>query len=213
MQIFECEQGSDEWVQARLGIPTASQFATVLASGKGGGESVTRKAYLYKLAGEIITGEPMDNYTNAYMDRGHEQEPEARSLYSFITDETVTPIGFIREGGAGCSPDALVGDDGVLEVKTCLPHIMVGYVLKGQFPPEHKAQTQGALWITGRKWVDIAIYHPKMPLFVRRAERDETYIEILAAEIARFNRELAEIVERVQGRSTPIREALERSLA
>lgn len=196
--ILTCEQGADEWRQARAGIPTASSFATVLAKGKGGSESKTRQTYLYKLAGEVITGEPMESYSNAHMERGHEMEPEARKLYEFMEDQTVQQVGFIRSGRAGCSPDGLIGDDGMAEIKTKLPHIMVAAIMRDDPPPEHRAQLQGQLWIAEREWVDFCAYWPGFPLVTRRVHRDEAYIKTLAEAVDQFNVELDEIVSKVR---------------
>jgi hypothetical protein len=179
-----------------MGLPTASEFATVMASDKGGGESKTRRTYMLKLAGEILTGEPMENYSNAHMERGKDMEDEARNLYSFITDAEPERVGFIINGPKGCSPDSLLGSSGMLEVKTKLPHLLLDVLIKDQFPPEHKAQCQGALWVAEREWIDIAVYWPKLPLFVKRAYRDEPYIASLVAAVDDFNTELHEIVAR-----------------
>lgn len=179
-----------------MAAPTSSMFHAVLAKGK---EGRMRKVYMYKLAGERLTGEPMDMYTNSYMERGHEMEPDARNLYALMHDAEPELVGFIKRGEeAGCSPDSLIGEDGLLEIKTALPHILIEYILKDEFPPAHKAQCQGALWVSGRQWIDIAVYWPSLPLFVKRAARDEDYITALAGEVARFNTELAEIVEKVR---------------
>jgi hypothetical protein len=194
MQIFDCQQGSLEWFQARMGIPTASQFATVMASGRGGAESKTRKTYLYKLAGEILTGEPMDSFSNHHTDRGHEMEPEARRYYAFQKDANPQLVGFIRNATAGASPDSLVGGDGLLEIKTKLPHILLDVLERGDFPAEHKAQCQGQLWVSEREWIDLVCYWPKMPCHIVRAYRDETYIKEIAAAVDQFNSELAEVV-------------------
>src|SRR5882724_3947159 len=140
VEVIDCEQGTDSWRKCRLGIPTASRFKTVLASGKDGGDSVTRKDYLYRLVGETLTGEPMEEYSNSAMDRGTEMEPEARSYYAFTTGYDLQRVGFIRNGQKGCSPDSLIGADGMCEFKTALPHILIDKLLKGTFPPEHKAQ-------------------------------------------------------------------------
>lgn len=198
MEIFTCEQGSADWFAARSGIPTASEFHTVMASGKGGGESKTRRTYLMKLAGEIITGEPAESYTNGNMERGHEMEPEARSTYAFMTDVEPQIVGFIRSGDTGCSPDALIGTNGMLEVKTNAPHILIDRLLRDEFPPEYKAQCQGALWIAEREWIDLACYWPKLPIFIKRAHRDEAYIRELSEAVDYFNAELENIVERVR---------------
>lgn len=197
VEIIQCDQNSEHWMRARLGIPTASAFSTILAKGKGGGESLTRKKYLYQLAGERITNEPAENFSNAYMQRGHDMEDEARKFYSFMTDAEPQLVGFIRNGPNGCSPDSLIGDAGVLEIKTKQPNVLIEAILRDDFPPEHKAQCQGILWIAEREWCDLFAYWPKMPPFIWRAERDNGYIANLAGEVARFNDELDALVEKL----------------
>lgn len=194
MQIMDCEQGSPEWFAARAGIPTASQLSTVMASGRGGAESKTRRTYMLKLAGEIITGDPMDSFSNAHTERGHEMEPEARNFYAFRHDVDPQLIGFIRNGNAGASPDSLIGENGLLEIKTKLPHLLIDVTLRGEFPTDHKAQCQGQLWIAEREWIDLICYWPKMEPFIARAYRDEEYIKQLARAVDQFNDELAEII-------------------
>ena len=201
MNIIECQQGSPEWYRARMGLPTASEFATILAKGRGGGERKTRRTYMLKLAGEILTGDPMENYTNAHMERGKIMEDEARNLYCFLRDADPNRVGFIVNGPKGCSPDSLIGENGMLEIKTQLPHLLIDTHLSDDFPSEHKAQCQGALWVAEREWIDIAIYWPKLPLFIKRAFRDEQYIADLAGAVEVFNHELAEIVAKVKSLS------------
>lgn len=193
-EIINCAQYSEAWWQCRLGIPSSSEFATVLARGRDGGASVTRKTYLYKLAGEIITGKAAENYSNAHMERGHEMEAAAREAYAIISDEVPEPVGFIRNGRAGASPDSLIGTNGLLELKTKLPHILIEVILRNDLPPEHKAQCQGQLWVSEREWLDFAAYWPGMPPFVRRVKRDEKYIQSLASAVETFNDELDYIV-------------------
>lgn len=203
-EVFTCEQNSDEWYRLRAGIPTSSEFATVMAEGKGkdgkktGRESATRMTYMRKLCGEIITGEPMENYSNWHMERGREMEPEARAMYAFTTDAEPELVGFIRNGNKGASPDALLGGDGLLEIKTKLPHLLIDCILKGAFPPEHMAQCQGQLWVAEREWLDLVCYWPRMPLFVKRLYRDEKYIEGLSAAVDQFCTELLDMVARVK---------------
>ena len=103
LQVFHCEQNSEEWVRARLGIPTASEFKSILAKGEG----KMRRTYLHKLAGERLTGEPADSYSNAHMERGHAMEDEARRLYAFMADVEPQRVGFVRNGNVGCLHDAL----------------------------------------------------------------------------------------------------------
>jgi hypothetical protein len=197
VEIFtDIEQNSEAWLRVRAGIPTASQFSTVLAKGEG----KTRRTYMLKLAGEIITGEPMESFSNVHTERGHEFEPEARDLYAFQTGELLERVAFIKNGRAGCSPDSLIGTDGGAEIKTKLPHLLAEVILRDEAPPEHKAQVQGTLWLTERQWWDIVIYWPRMPLFVKRVFRDEPYIQRLATEVDRFNAELDEVVAQIRRR-------------
>lgn len=201
IEIHDMPQGTPEWHQVRLGIPTASMFGTVMAKGKDGGASVTRRTYLMKLAGEILTGEPCENYTNGHMERGKLMEAEARSYYEFISDDPVRQIGFIRNGAKGASPDSLVGEAGMLEIKTAFPHILGEILLKDNFPPEHMPQAQGNLWVAEREWLDIVIYWPSMPKFIKRVRRDDAYIAKLAAAVDEFNAELSEIVHRLRSKA------------
>lgn len=198
IEVFNCEQRSPEWFACRAGIPTASEFSTVMASGKSGGPSVTRAKYMRQLAGEIITGEPMESYTNAFMERGRMMEEEARNFYAFVADAPVVQVGFLRNGDKGCSPDALVGDAGMVEIKTAAPHILIEALMRDEPPPEHKAQCQGNLWVAEREWIDLELYWPKMPTMVKRLTRDEPYIKVLDLAVRIFNEELQALVAKVR---------------
>jgi hypothetical protein len=198
MEIHECEQGSEEWFRIRMGIPTASEFHTVMATGRSGGESKTRRTYMLKLAGEILTGVPMDSFSNGHTERGKEMEPDARNLYAFMRDVEPQVVGFIRNGQKGCSPDSLVNGNGMVEIKTKLPHLQVDCLLNDRVPPEHKAQCQGALWVAEREWIDFVSYWPGLPLFVIRESRDDEYIAKLATAVDEFNDELAHMVARIR---------------
>jgi hypothetical protein len=198
MEILDCDQGTDEWFAARLGIPTASEFHTVLAVGPKGGKSVGRVDYLNKLAGEILTGEPMTSYVNADMERGKIMEDEARDLYAFQTGADLRRVGFIRNGEKGASPDSLIGEDGGLEIKSAAAHVQIKRLLSDDLPSEHKAQVQGSLWVAERQWWDFISYCPKLPLFIKRVHRDEPYIAKLANEVDLFNTELRQTVEYIR---------------
>lgn len=198
LQIFDCEQGTPEWYACRAGIPTASEFDTVLAKGKGGGESKTRRTYMLKLIGERLTGAPMYSYSNDHMERGKEMEQEARDLYSLLSEVELVRVGFMRRGDAGASPDSLVGDNGLLEIKTKLAHLQLECLLNDELPSEHRAQCQGQLWISGREWLDFVSYWPGLPLFGKRVFRDEPYIARLKVEVDAFNSEMLELIERVK---------------
>lgn len=190
LKIFDCVQGEPEWFECRRGIVTASRFADVLAKGQG----ITRRKYLYTLAGEVLTGEYAESYSNAHMERGHEMEADAVNLYAFQRDVEPLTVGFMRCGRAGCSPDRLLGTDGMLEAKSKLPHLQLEVLERDDLPPEHKAQVQGQLWVSGREWCDFVSYWPRLPLFVKRVDRDEKYIATLAQAVADFVGELDALV-------------------
>lgn len=195
IQIFDnIEQGTEEWRRVRAGIPTASQFSAILAKGEG----KTRKKYMLQLAAELITGEPGETYNNAFMDRGKAMEDDARQFYCFTRSIEPRRVGFVRNGDVGCSPDSLLGEDGILEIKTQKADLLIETLLKDGFPPEHKAQCQGSLWVTGRDYIDICVYWPGMPKLIKRATPDTAYIDNLKSEIARFTDELSDIVSRIR---------------
>ena len=169
-----------------------------MAVGKKGGKSLTRVAYLNKLVGEIMTGEPMSNYVSLDMERGKLMEDEARDLYAFSRDVDLDRVGFVRNGNAGASPDSLIGSSGGLEIKSAAAHIQIERLLADELPSEHVAQVQGNLWICEREWWDFVSYCPKLPMFVKRVKRDEEYIKKLALGVELFNIELRQTVEYIQ---------------
>jgi len=199
LEIFETlEQGSEEWRRLRAGLPTASEFKNIMAVSA---ERTMRTDYMRRLAAEILTGEPIEGFSgNNDTKRGHEQEDSARRGYCFITDAEVKQIGFARdlEKGAGASPDGLIGDDGGLEIKSMRADLLVGVIDADVFPSTHYWQVMGNMWITGRRWWDIAIYAPKMRLFTKRLERDPEKCAALAKEVRLFNSETAALVARIR---------------
>lgn len=209
--IFNCKQGTPEWRQCRLGIPTASEFHSVLAKGEG----KTRRKYMMRLIGERLTGESLEEFSNVHTERGHLLEAEARGLYSFDVAEELTQVGFVRNasvyGSIGCSPDSLVGAEGLLEVKTKLPHLQLEVLLLDRIPPEHVAQCQGALFVTGRKWLDFVSYWPGLPLFVKRVYPDPEYFVALETALTAFEDEIKVLMAKLPpfGTSRLPRRALE----
>lgn len=199
MEIFDVEQGSEEWYALRRGIPTASMFSVLMAKG----EQKGRTTYLYKLAGERLCGENMENFTNAAMEHGKLIEPELLAHYTFVRDCEPMLVGFIRNGKCGCSPDALIGDDGMLEIKRAAPHILIPMRLKAMadpnyFPPEHFAQCQGCLMVSDSKWCDLLVGYPKMKSLIVRTYRDEPYIQQLRDAIDLFDLELRRLTEKLR---------------
>lgn len=199
-------QGTDAWKQDRCGNATASEFCSILAKGQG----KTRAAYLRRLVAERLTGKPSESsYRNAHMDRGNEQEPEARAAYEAETGNLVLQAGFLkhRELAAGCSPDGLIEIDGGAEIKCVIPTVQLDTILSGSYPSEHKAQVQGNLWITGRAWWDFCSYSPdfkdeRLRLYIFRVERDEEYIAKLEKEVRGFLLEVDYMVDCLLGRDS-----------
>lgn len=203
VEIINCEQGTPEWHEARRGIVTASNFSKILAKGEG----KTRATYMRTLAGEIITGEAHEGYKSAAMERGNLMEAEARRFYSLMNDCDPEQVGFIRNGKTGYSPDSLIGADGLLEIKTQQPDLLIETIERDTFPSVHMAQCQGGLWVAEREWIELVVYWPKMPPFTKRLYRDEAYIASLASAVGIFHVELQEMVERIRRYGQPMREA------
>lgn len=179
MRIDQHEQGSPEWLAARLGIPSASMFAKIVTTK--GAWSTSADTYINQLVAERLTGEREEVFQSHHMIRGTELEPDARDLYSLMTDSEVTEVGFCLHDtlAAGCSPDGLIGEDGGLEIKCPAPSTHVEYLRGGVLPSKYKQQVMGCLWITGREWWDFVSYHPTMKPLIVRVERDEEYIAAL----------------------------------
>ncbi|WP_017196013.1 lambda exonuclease family protein [Bartonella birtlesii] len=198
--IVDCIQGTEEWQKVRNGLITASLFEMVMAQKKHGQKTTRYHSVMMKLAGERITGKNVDEGTTLSMRRGSELEPSARALYATLTHTEPEIIGFVLadDRKKGFSPDAFVGKNGLLEIKTKKPEILIPYFTQKGFPEEHKAQCQGGLWIAQREWVDLMIYWPDMPPLIKRAYRDEAYIRRLESEISRFNEALEMMVGQIK---------------
>lgn len=209
IEIIQCDQGTEDWFKARLGLPTASNFATVMAKGEG----KTRSAYLLKLVGEILTGEPTEGFSNEHTERGQAQEDDARNKYAAFAELDPERVGFIRNGNKGASPDSLIGRNGGLEIKCALAHIQLDRLKRDELPSEHRAQVQGSLWVAERDWWDFVSYCPKLPLFVKRVYRDEKYIANLASEVNRFADELQMTVDAFRSYRSPYLAELRKTAA
>jgi len=175
--FHDITQNEDEWFDLRLGKFTASTFKDLFMGQKTAGYE---KA-IYKPAYEILTGESPEFYSSKYMDRGHEVEPLAVDYYEkeYMTD--TTNGGFFTLGDwIGASPDRLIDDEGILEVKSPAFNTMINYLLKGTLPKEYYWQVMGQLYVTGRQYCDFIAYHPKLNSLVLRIERDEKDIDRLA---------------------------------
>jgi hypothetical protein len=195
MILIPCEQGTPEWLSARLSIPTASAFDRILTNT--GKVSTQAEAYQNTLLAEWLTGLP-EGYEpgarwegNRHTERGHALEAEARAFYTLETGNAVETVGFVTtdDGLYGCSPDGLVGSDGLVEIKSKAPWHHVAALL-GRVSSEYYAQVQGQLWVTGRVWCDRVFFHPLMPSIIVRLTRDAEYLRKLAGALETFHFEL-----------------------
>lgn len=186
MKLIDVQQGTTEWALARLGIPTASQFARILTP-KTLKLSGQADAYAHQLIAEQLIGEPMDDATSGFMLRGTLLEQRAVSYYELQTECDTVPIGFVLrdDGRTGCSPDRFVGKNGLLEIKVPNAANHVGYLLDKD-GIGYRAQIQGQLWICEREWIDTLSFNPLLPPALVRQERDEEFITALAETVGQF---------------------------
>jgi len=188
MIIHDIEQRTPEWYTLRLGRPTASEFSKIVTSK--GEPSKSAAGYALTLAAELFAGQPLDAWEgNSHTERGRELEGDAQHLYEFTRDTTITPVGFVTNdaGMMGCSPDGLVGDDGMVEFKCLKAENHVKAILywqkNGRCPTDYVQQTQGQMMICERAWCDLVFFHPELPPLVIRQEPDAIIYAALQGEI------------------------------
>jgi hypothetical protein len=197
MKIIDCVQGSPEWLTARLGIPTASEFHKIITAVKGDLSKQARK-YAHELVAETLLGRPLEAPLATFaMLRGQQLEPQAVQQYEFATDTETRAVGFITtdDGRLGCSPDRLVVGvrhaEGVLpargglEIKCQLDGNHIGTLIDGP-GEDYKQQVQGTLAICEAEWWDLYAYHPELPPVTIRTYRDEPYISKMRAALGEF---------------------------
>lgn len=190
------EQRTDEWFAQRCGKVTASRIADVMAQTKTG-PGAARKNYLADLLVERLTGEPKQGFTNAAMEWGTEQEPRARAMYSFQTGLTVMETGFEPHpsiAGTGASPDGLVGDDGLVEIKCPNTATHIETLRGAKIDSKYVKQMHWQMICTGRDWCDFVSFDPRLPepmqLHVQRVEKDAELAEQITAAVTQFLTEL-----------------------
>ena len=198
------EQRSDEWFEARLGKVTASKIADVMSTLKTGKEAITRKNYRIQLVSERLTNKKADSFINDAMRIGIEREEDARTTYMFKHND-VEEVGFVDHPTipmSGASPDGLVGDEGLIEIKCPLTTTHTDTLISGKAPSKYIPQMQWQMACTGRKWCDFVSYNPDFPenlqLFVVRVERDDTLIEELEDGVKEFLSEVDETVTKLK---------------
>jgi len=199
--MAEMVQGSPEWLDARCGKVTASRVADVLAVKKDGKPTAERERYLMELVGERLTGLSTQHYLTGPMLEGSEREPQAADAYAFLHGADVEKVGFVEHptiAMAGASPDRLVGDLGLVEIKCPTLRTHLDTLLTGEIPEQYLPQMRWQLACTGRAWCDFATWHPGVPthlrLWVKRLHRDDAQIARDEAAVGDF---LGEVEARV----------------
>ena len=207
--MHEIVQGTDEWFAARCGKATASKVADIVARTKSG-YAAGRANYMAQLVAERLTGKVAETFKSAAMQWGTDQEPAARVAYEFYVTADVTEVGFVDHpniGMSGASPDGLVGDDGLVEIKCPNTATHIDTLLGKSIDGKYITQMQWQMACTGRQWCDFASYDPRMPetmsLFVTRVPRDEARIKELEDEVRAFLAEVDEKVARLKSACDP----------
>jgi putative phage-type endonuclease len=200
------DQRTDEWHQARLGKVTASRLADVLATIKTG-EAASRANYRIELVAERLTGLRSPGFTSTAMQWGVDNERAAVAAYELETGRMVSDVGFVQHpeiADSGASPDGLVGDEGLIEIKCPETKTHVHTLLQKKVPAQYMPQIQWQLACTGRAWVDFVSFDPRLPahlmLEIIRVERDQSLIDQYAAEIKKFLDEVTETVAKLNAR-------------
>lgn len=204
--VHMMEQRSEEWRAHRVGRVTASRVGDVMARTKTG-PGAARKNYLADIVAERLTGEARDGFSNAAMQWGTDQEPAARAAYEFMTDATVSEVGFIDHPSlpmAGCSPDGLVGVDGMVEIKCPNTATHIDTLLGASIDGGYVKQMQFQMACAGRAWCDFVSFDPRLPaemqLHVTRVWRDDNAVAEIEAAVSDFLSEAMRTVEDLRAR-------------
>lgn len=200
------DQHSQEWFAARLGRVTGSRVADLMARTKTG-YGASRANYMAELICERLTGEPAEKFQNAAMQWGTDTEPQARAAYSFLTDTDVVETGFVLHPAIedfGASPDGLIGDDGLIEIKCPNTATHIETLLSETVPAKYLVQMQAQMACTGRLWCDFVSFDPRMPddmqMWVKRVPRDPDFIGEMEGEIVAFLAELTKKLDALRVR-------------
>jgi putative phage-type endonuclease len=201
MNIIEtCEQGSEEWLSLRLGKITASRVKDVLTKGRGTSQSKTAESYMMELIAEILTGNSKPFFENDAMRWGTETEPQARAMYAVNNDFVdIKEVAFVEHNEqVGISPDGLIGDDGLLEIKCPNTTTQLKRALSDDYSADYKAQIQMQLWVTEREWCDFVSFDPRLDCdagyLQQRVYRDEEYIEEMKTKVYAFVEKMNELI-------------------
>ncbi len=188
--FHDVEQGTDDWIEPRLGMITASKMSEVKSSGAG------RLTYMRKLIGEKLTGKPAKGYSGKWTEYGHEYEPQALACHELEQGLTIRRVGFVEfSSDLGFSPDGLIDDDGMVEAKCRSPHVQIETIECGKPPPDVKWQIQFSLWGLGLNWCDYVSFSPFMKTSARywykKVPRDPIVITEIRTAVTNFLNEMA----------------------
>jgi putative phage-type endonuclease len=190
------DQNSDEWFALRRGKFTASTFKDLFM----GKDTQGYKDAIYRVAFERITNTSPESFTNEYMQRGTELEPEARAWYEFEKETDVLSAGFFEYNDwIGASPDGLIGDSGLIEIKCPKFSTMMDYLIKKELPKTYYYQVHGQLLVTDREWCDFVAYHPALPKFVLRIERNKEVDKEILDKLFKAIKEVEQIINKLKG--------------
>jgi len=203
MIVVPCEQGTPEWMAARVGIPTASNFSRILTPKKLE-RSRSSSKYINELVAERLLGASLDDgFLSEWVDRGKDLEEKAFAHYEWANDVDVERVGFVMHDKfkVGCSPDGLIRSrKRGLELKCPKPSTHVGYLLDG-LTDEYRCQVQGSLWVTGLEWWDLMSFHPDLPPAILRVERDEKFMAAFDREIKTFCQSVDECEAKIRAKT------------
>lgn len=198
--IHSMEQGTPGWLALRLGKITASRFKDVMTNGRGGNPSKAAESYMIELAIEKITGNSLPFFENDAMRHGTETEPQARAMYELISGNEVSEVAFIEHNEfVGVSPDGLIGNDGLIEIKCPNTKTQVERFLSGVgLPSDYKWQVHGQIWVAEREWCDFLSFDDRIDTTAQylctRVHRDESLIKELSERVSKFSDELQNMI-------------------
>lgn len=198
-------QGTEDWHAARLGKITASRTHDAVTKLKSGSYSAARANYMAELICEILTGQRAEGFTNAAMQWGTDHEPQARAMYTLMTGLDVQEVGFVDHStlsGFGASPDGLVGELGLVEIKCPNTATHIDRLLGANIDPKYQTQMQVQMMCTGRVWCDFVSFDPRLPadmqISIERVEADHERQREIADEVEKFTAEMADKIDRLK---------------
>jgi hypothetical protein len=190
VKLHDVQQGTPEWLELRLGIPTASEFDSIISPTWKTRTGDGPNTYLCRKIVEKVCGHIDENHGSGFaMEQGSILEHEAVPWFEFEYGVKIQRVGFCTtdDGRVGCSPDGLIGQDGGIEIKCPLPHTHLKYLMAGVLPPDYAAQVHGSMFVTGRSWWHFVSCHRKFPALVLKVERDEKIQAAIGAALTEFN--------------------------